>query len=68
MKTFLYRVKDDMGRSLFGVTEATGAQDIKKMFRSSEFYFISAEGFDPRSLFKIELSLEQLVMFTHRLA
>ncbi len=68
MPTFLYKLKDDTGRTFFGVTEGKDVQDVKKQFRSSEYYFISAKNYDPAQFAKIKLNLDNLLMFTHRLA
>lgn len=66
MPAFLYKVKDDTGRTLFGLTEVPDVKDIKKQFRNSEFYFVSAARYDLVHLSKIALSLDDLLMFTHR--
>jgi len=46
--------------------EATDPRAIKKSFRSSNLYFVSARPFREKTLFRKRVSLDTLLMFTHR--
>ncbi len=64
---FIYKVRDETGKSFCGLVEAVDAQAIKKNLRSSNLYFISAHPFRTSQLYRKKVSLDLLLMFTHRL-
>jgi type IV pilus assembly protein PilC len=66
MKTFIYKLKDQSGKTLYGFTEAENKRELKHKFRYSQFYFISAEAARRKDIFKRKADLNQLLMFTHR--
>ncbi len=68
MPAFLYKLRDDTGRTLFGITEAKDINDVKRQFRNSDNYFVSADKYDLSRLARISLTLDELLMFTHRLS
>ena len=68
MPAYLYKIKDTSGLTLYGVSEAKNAQDIKRQFRDTEYYFISAQGYPAGRFAHIHLGLDDLLMFTERLA
>ncbi len=68
MDMYLYRVKNDSGQTLVGVTHAQDIKDIKPQFRSAELFFISATRYDPGQFARIKLGLDELLMFNRRLS
>lgn len=66
MATFLYKIKDDSGRTLWGINEASDINAIKKQFLGTEYYFISAHYYNKAQLANISLNLDHLLIFTHR--
>jgi type IV pilus assembly protein PilC len=67
MALFLYRVKDDYGRTLHGLIEADTASDVKQNRRNEEYYFLSVAPFSKKILPTMKVDLRTLSMFTHRL-
>lgn len=68
METFLYKLKDRNGKTLFGFEHAQSIQDLKAKFRGSKYYLISAQPYHPQDLFKKSMDLEGNLLFTQRLS
>lgn len=67
MKTYVYKLKDENGKILYGFMEADDKIDLKKRLRQSSYFFVSAQPFLREKIFKIKGNLEMLLMFTRRL-
>jgi type IV pilus assembly protein PilC len=67
MNTYIYKLKDQNGKTLFGLEEATNKEELRLKLRAANYYFISADPFDPQKIFKQRLDLEGLLLFTYRL-
>ena len=68
MKSFIYKIKDDSGKTLWGVLEAADKKDLKRQLRHADFYFIAAYPCDKNKVFQKKVKLDDLLMFTHRLS
>lgn len=68
MQNYIYKLKDDRGKILYGFVEANDVKELKKKLRQSKFYFISASPCDQRKIFDKKVDLEALLMFTNRLS
>ena len=68
MKNFIYKLKDDKGKALYGFLEAEDKKALKSKLRDSGYYFITAYPFEQRRIFQQKANLEILLMFTHRLS
>jgi len=68
MKSFIYKIKDDSGKTLYGFLEAKDKKDLKRRLRHANFYFISAYICDEKRIFGKKAKLNDLLMFTHRLS
>lgn len=66
MDTYIYQLKDEMGKTLHGFMEAESEQDVKVKLRSSNLYFIKAQKHDRAAIFKKNVSLDRLVIFSRR--
>ncbi len=66
-KTFVYQLKDESGKSLYGFGGAKDLKDLKRRLRQSEFYFISAKQTDVKEIYNISADHETLLMLTRRL-
>ncbi|MCA9408246.1 MAG: type II secretion system F family protein, partial [Candidatus Omnitrophica bacterium] len=67
MKYFIYKVKDESGRTLSGVQQAENKNDVKRKVSKGKYYFISAVSISKEKLFSKSVTFETLIMFTHRL-
>lgn len=67
MISYLYQVKDEMGRNLFGVIDARNKKEAKKKISSYDFYFVSAKPCNKKRIFKRSVKFQEVLMFTHRL-
>lgn len=43
MRTYIYKLKDDTGKTLHGFTDAYDRKDLKKRLRHSNYFFVAAE-------------------------
>jgi len=68
MKTFIYKLKDETGKALYGFLDASDKKELKRRLRQSTYYFISAVECDKNRIFKKRIDLDTLLMFTRRLA
>lgn len=68
MTNYLYRLKDQTGKTLHGFAEAEDKKELKQKLRHSNFYFVSAEPFDREKIFNQKADLDSLLIFTRRLA
>lgn len=68
MRNYVYKLKDESGKTLYGFSEAHNKKDLKKRLRHSSFFFISAELYDRKKIFGSKVDLESLLVFTRRLA
>jgi len=66
-RIYIYKVRDETGKSFCGLVEAPDPRAIKKNLRSSNLYFVSARPFRTSQLYRKKVSLETLLMFTHRM-
>lgn len=65
---FVYQLKDEIGKTLYGFCEAADVSDVKRQLRQSGYYFISARPFKIETIFRVKVDLDQLLMFTRRLS
>ncbi len=68
MKSYIYKLKDDSGRPLFGFIEARSVSEVKEHLRGSSFYFIGAKPYDKKHIYAKKVKLDILLMFTRRLS
>lgn len=68
MRNYVYKLKDESGKTLYGFSEAHNKKDLKKRLRHSSFFFISAELYDRKKIFGSKVDLEALLVFTRRLS
>ncbi len=68
MGSYVYQLKDERGRALFGFAEAVNLSELKRRLRNGQFYFISAHSFDEAKILKKKVNQEALLVLTHRLA
>lgn len=68
MRTYIYKLKDETGKTLYGFSEAYNKKDLKKRLRHSSFFYISAEISDRKRIFNSKVDLEALLVFTRRLS
>lgn len=69
MKTYIYKLKDETGRTLHGFMEARNKKELKqKLMRHSQYFFVAAYPYPRRRIFQKRVGLETLLMFTHRLS
>ncbi|MCA9398641.1 MAG: type II secretion system F family protein [Candidatus Omnitrophica bacterium] len=66
-KFFIYRVKDEKGRDLYGVMEGLNKKDVQMAVSKTKYYFVSATPITKKSLFAKKVNFQTLIMFTHRL-
>lgn len=70
MNTFIYKAKDETGKTFTGVLEVGSKKELRKKLRDSGYFVVavksqqSARGL---SLFSGRVSLDILIMFTHQL-
>ncbi len=67
MPNYLYRLKDESGKNIYGFSEARDMRELKARLRSFGAYFISAKIFDIKGFKNETVSFDALLMFTHRL-
>lgn len=67
MPNYLYKLKDENGKSLYGFWEARDVRELKSRLRAFEVFFISAKIFDIKELKRQRVNFDTLLMFTHRL-
>lgn len=67
MISFLYQVKDEMGRNLYGVVDAKNKKEVKKKISGYDYYFVSAKPCNKNRLFKRSVKFQEVLMFTHRM-
>lgn len=67
-KWFVYQLKDETGKKMYGICEATDLRDVKRQLRESTFYFISAQPIQIQRVFRTKADLESILMFTRRLS
>lgn len=69
MKTYIYKLKDEAGRTMHGFMEARNKKELKqKLMRHSQYFFVAAYPYPRQRIFQKRVSLEILLMFTHRLS
>ncbi|MCA9406361.1 MAG: hypothetical protein KC684_07485, partial [Candidatus Omnitrophica bacterium] len=66
-KFFIYRVKDEKGRDLYGVMEGLNKKDVQMAVSRTKYYFVSATPITKKRLFAKKVNFQTLIMFTHRL-
>jgi type IV pilus assembly protein PilC len=67
MPHYLYKLKDENGKSLYGFWEATDVRALKLRLSQFGSYFIFAKVFNIQQLKKEKVSFDALLMFTYRL-
>ncbi len=67
MPTYVYKLKDESGKTLYGFTEADNKNNLKEKMRNFKYYFISAEVVDRKKIFESKVSIDTLLVFTRRL-
>lgn len=67
MPNYLYKLKDDTGKNLYGFWEARDVKELKSRLRNFDFYFVSARVYDIKHLVRKKVSFDALLMFSHRL-
>ena len=68
MRTYIYKLKDDTGKTLHGFTDAYDRKDLKKRLRHSNYFFVAAEPAQREKIFNQKVDLESLLVFTRRLS
>ncbi len=68
MQNFVYKLKDQTGKTLHGFCDAHDKKDLKQKLRQSNYYFVSAEPFNKERIFNQKADLETLLIFTRRLS
>ena len=68
MRTYIYKLKDDTGKTLHGFLEAYDKKDLKKRLRHSNYFFVAAESTNRDRIFNQKVDLESLLVFTRRLS
>jgi type IV pilus assembly protein PilC len=67
MPNYLYKLKDENGKPLYGFSEARDLKELKSHLRAFDVFFISAKIFDIKEFKKQRVTFDALLMFTHRL-
>lgn len=67
MPNYLYKLKDENGKNIYGYGEARDTRELKSRLRDFGGYFIFAKIFDIKNLKKQKVTFDALLMFTHRL-
>ncbi len=67
MPNYLYKLKDENGKSFYGFWEARDTRELKSLLRAFGGYFLSAKIFDMKYLKRQTVTFDALLMFTHRL-
>ena len=67
MPNYLYKLKDNDGKTFYGFTEVKDIRELKTRVRQFGAYFISAKVFSFEKFKKEKVSFDTLLMFTHRL-
>lgn len=68
MRTYIYKLKDDTGKTLHGFLDAYDKKDLKKRLRHSNYFFVAAEPSRRERIFNQKVDLESLLVFTRRLS
>ena len=68
MRTYIYKQKDDTGKTLHGFLEAYDKKDLKKRLRHSNYFFVAADPTRRERIFNQKVDLETLLVFTRRLS
>ncbi|VAX35006.1 hypothetical protein MNBD_UNCLBAC01-1878, partial [hydrothermal vent metagenome] len=67
MKYFIYSVKDDAGRTLKGIIQASTKREVQQRLSKTEYFFMSASEYNINKLYKSKIKLKALILFTNRL-
>lgn len=67
MPNYLYKIKDEHGKNLYGFWEAADIRELKVRLRNFGHYFVSAKPYDLKVLSNKTVTFDALLMFTHRL-
>lgn len=67
-KWYVYLLKDETGKKMFGVCQGTSISNIKQKLREYPYFFISAQPTDIQKIFKTKVDLHQSLVFTRRLS
>ncbi len=74
MATFIYKVKDEIGRVYAGVSQADDIRNLRKTFRERGWFVVSVKPFKKGQKYPLldefisgKVSLDNLIMFTHQL-
>lgn len=67
-KWYIYLLKDETGKKMFGVCQGTNVNNIKQQLREYPHFFISAQKTDIQKIFKAKIDLQQTLVFTRRLS
>jgi len=71
MARFIYRVKDDTGKTFTGTLEAENAKVVRRKLRDSGYYVVGVSPHKDKGkfvFFERRVSLDTLLMFTHQLS
>ncbi len=68
MISYIYQLKDNLGRNIYGLTEANDKKEVKVKLRESGFYFVSAKPYNKKKLDNIRFKPKELILFTQRLS
>lgn len=71
MPTFVYKVKDETGKTFSGVLEAEDIKALRKKLRDSGYYVVFVSSYRKKrrlSLFEEKITLDTLTSFTHQLS
>lgn len=67
MKNYIYKLKDETGKTLHGFMEAEDKAELKRKLTRSKLYFIAAHPYPKEKIFQKKVSLDTKLMFTRRL-
>lgn len=68
MKSYIYKLKDETGKNLYGFQKAKDLHALKKKLRESRYFFLSAQPVNHNHILDKKVPLESLIMFTRRLS
>jgi type II secretory pathway component PulF len=68
MKNFIYKLKDDTGKAIYGFSAVKDKEELRRRLRKNNYFFISACLYSREKIFRKKISLDALLMFTRRLS
>lgn len=68
MAFYEFKVKDDSGRTIYGVMQAPNAKEVKIKINRTKYYFVSAVPLNKEKFLRSRVKFQTLIMFTHRMS